>query len=204
MIFKLALLLGLWLALGLGQRSAWANSQFEILDQPILTLRTPVGETETRLQILEQRFQQILVEARPPLTVTVQGDADQARILINGQSLLEVTAADAAANATTQVEALADLWAERLRSVISSPQAQQRLLRATGLPEQIRFRGQLYRRQSEPVTDLGRFYTDGSRVEERVIFWEMEPMQGERTLTNAPVAIYLLNAYRQFVIYRPF
>lgn len=205
MIGKLGLLLCLWLALGgFGQVPAWANSQFQILDQPILTLRTPVGATETRLQVLEQRFQQILAEARPPLMVTVQGDANQAQILINDRSLLEVTAADAAANATTQVNALADLWADRLRSAIGPPQAQQRLLRATGLPEQIRFRGQIYRRQPDPVPDLGRFYTDGSRVEERVLFWEVDPRQGSRSLTTAPVALYLLNAYRQFVVYRPF
>lgn len=203
MIFRLLLICGCFLIWGwLGVTPVWANSQFKVLDQPILTLRTPVGATQTRLQTLEQRFEQILDEASPPLTVQVRGTATQAQIRLNDQFLLEVTDADAAANATTQVSALAELWADRLRSVLNQPSAQQQLLRGIGLPSQIRWQGRTYQRQPDPVPDLGRFYTDGTRTQERVIFWEVDPEGGSRSLPTAPPAIYLLNAYRQFVLYR--
>ncbi len=203
MSFRLLLMCGCFLIWGWpGAAPGWANSQFKVLDQPILTLRTPVGATQPRLQSLEQRFEQILGEASPPLTVAVRGDATEAQIWLNERLLLEVTGADAAANATTQVDALAALWADRLRAVLNQPSAQQQLLRGIGLPTQIRWQGQTYQRQPDPVPDLGRFYTDGTRIEDRVIFWEVDPQGGSRALPPSPPAIYLLNAYRQFVIYR--
>lgn len=203
MIFRIFLVLfsGLLLGLSLGV-PARAESQFILLDEPVLTLRTPAGATQQRLEALEQRFQDIIENTNPPLQITVQGDEVQAQIRLNDQFLLEVTVADAEANSTTQVKALADLWADRLRAVLGTSSAQQRLFRTAGLPEQIRFQSKTYRRQPEPVTDLGRFFTDGTRIDDQVIFWEIDPNQKDRALTSAPIAIYVLNAGRQFVAYR--
>lgn len=192
------------LSIVLGMTGAWAESQFQILGEPILTLRDPSGGSDQRLAELEERFQAILAaSATAPMQVQAVGDQTQAQIMINGQLLLEVTPEDAEANATTQVIALADQWATRLQMVLSQAPIQQELIRGAGLPPQLSFQGRAYSRQSEPVADLGRFTTDGSRVQGWVVYWEQP--EGSIGLPKAPptplTTIYLINGNREFVPY---
>jgi hypothetical protein len=193
------LLLGFWLV---ASPVALAQSDFQIEGVAVLTLRTPEGGTEARLATLQERFEHIVSGAAgPPLIVKAQGDDKQARILINDQVLLEVTQEDAAANATTQVIALAELWANKLQTVLGQSDVQGKLFRTLGLPTQVQLGNFYYTQQALAVQDLGRFTTDGTRAQGYVIFWE-DPMSEQGKLPDpAPETVYLLNARREFIAY---
>ncbi|MDX2272582.1 MAG: hypothetical protein NW237_11645 [Cyanobacteriota bacterium] len=186
-----------WLSMG---SLAWAESQWKVAGEPILTLRVPSGGTKMRLAQLEATFQGIVDRViEPPLQVSVEGDEKQAQISLNGQLLLTVTPEDAAANATTQAVALAELWGNRLQSVLNQQQVQRQLFSTGGLPSQFQW-GNRYYQQQQVSPDVGKFVTDGTRVLNRVLFWEGQG-EGEPMPAPAPKTLYLLNRYRQFVAY---
>lgn len=193
-----------------------ALTEFRILQHPVLTIRQPEGDTDTRILSINRRFAAIVNSTSDEkFEVNTSGDARSARILVNGSMLLEVTAEDAAANATGQAIALAEVWAQRLRAVLEKPEVMQQLLGTANLPEQILVAGRRYAIGSESVADRGQFVTDGSRAGDRVIFWvkqsetesEMESkMESEMDKvalpTPLPEQVYVLNRFRDFVPYR--
>ncbi|MEN9202659.1 MAG: hypothetical protein Q6K80_00980 [Thermostichus sp. DG_1_6_bins_120] len=188
----------------------------------VLTLRTP--DAPFRLRLLEQRFQEILAQATGPqlqvsletsspetpvtsLSAPLDVEPQPARILLNGQLLLEVTPADAEANSTPQPVDLARIWGDRLQTVLN--QNQQQLFFALGLPQQLSWKGRLYNRAEQAAADLGRFVTDGTRLQNQVVYWEIPAGEDPFGFTYKPVLpdppperLFLLNRYRQFVPYK--
>ncbi len=76
-----------------------------------------------------------------------------------------------------------------------------------GLPDQFQLAGQSYERQSDPIADQGQFWTDGSRVVNQVVFWEVSGF--DKTYSEAlslsdppPDTLFLLNDERQFIQYQ--
>ncbi len=201
----------------------WAQSEFRVVNEPILTLRTP--DAPARLRLLEQRFQEILLQANSPqLQVSLDipsspspappailgGDPQPpaTRILLNGQLLLEVTPADAEANSTPEPMDLARVWADRLQTVLNQGQNQQQLFFGLGLPRQLSWQGRLYNRAETAAADTGRFVTDGSRIQDQIVYWEIPPGEDPFGFTYQPMLpdppperLFLLNRYRQFVPY---
>ncbi|MEN9223206.1 MAG: hypothetical protein Q6M04_12295 [Thermostichus sp. BF3_bins_97] len=191
---------------------AWAQSEFRVANEPVLTLRTP--DAPTRLRLLEQRFQEILLQAdSPQLLVSLEtpsGDPQPqpTRILLNGQLLLEVTPADAEANSTPQPADLAKVWGDRLQTVLNQGQNQRQLFFALGLPQQLTWQGRFYTRAENPAVDTGRFVTDGSRIQNEIVYWEIPAGEDPFGFSYKPVLpdppperLFLLNRYRQFVPY---
>lgn len=197
---------------------AWSQAEFRVANEPVLTLRTP--DASSRLRLLEQRFQEILSQATSPqLQVSLETPSPDpsatppedpspqpARILLNGQLLLEVTAADAKAHSTPRPIDLAQVWGDRLQTVLDRNQRQ--LFFALGLPKQLSWRGRSYTRADQATNDLGRFVTDGSRIQDRVVYWEIPAGEDPFSFTYKPVLpdppperLFLLNRYRQFVPY---
>ncbi|MEN9225561.1 MAG: hypothetical protein Q6L60_00270 [Thermostichus sp. HHBFW_bins_43] len=202
---------------------ARAQSQFRVVNEPVLTLRTP--DAPARLRLLEQRFQEILLRAdspqllvsletpsapgpAPPATPGRDPQPQPSRILLNGQLLLEVTPADAEANSTPQPADLARVWASRLQTVLNQEQNQKRLFFALGLPPQLTWQGRFYNRAEHPAVDTGRFVTDGSRIQNEIVYWEIPAGEDPFGFSYKPVLpdppperLFLLNRYRQFVPY---
>ena len=183
---------------------ASAQTEFQILGQPVLTIRQPEGDTETRVRQIEDRFADIVDRAdEEQLEVSVEGNQGAAQISINGSLLLKVTAEDAAANNTGQAVALADVWGDRLKSILKQPQVARQLFKMANLPEQIVVAGRRYVRLSDAVPDRGQFLTDGSRADDLVIFWESQTESDRDTLPNPlPEKVYVLNRFREFIPYR--
>ncbi|WP_156819954.1 hypothetical protein [Synechococcus sp. PCC 7336] len=200
----IAIAAGLWGAFALASMdtAAIAQTEFRLLGEPVLTLRNPAGETATRAELVEQRFKAI-VESGPidDLEVSTRGNAEAAQLLLNGAVLVDVTLEDAAANATGKAIALAEVWAERLQTILDRPEVRQQILATANMPAQLVVGGRRYVRQSEPAPDLGRFVTDGTRVQNRVIFW-MSSTRERRLPQPIPSEIYLLDGFRQFIPYR--
>ncbi len=167
-----------------------ARAQTPLVIEGQIALTLSQGDTDARAAAFTQRLDSILQGMPSSLSVTTNA----AVIAINGQTVLEVTPDDVAANAAQNAEGLAQTWAEQLQRVLNQPAVQDRLRLTMGLPPTITWQGRRLSLVPEPAQDLGRFTTDGSRVENRVIFWEAE--------ADSPQVIYLLNANRQFVPYR--
>ena len=191
---------------------AWSQSTFGILGQPVLTLHPTESQTsEARLGVVEQRLQGILSRASTPdLVVEVEGDETQAQIRLNNELLIEVLPVDAEANSTTQVDAIARLWGQQLQGLFNQAAVQRSLFRAAGLPETLTWGGQTYRLADDAIPDLGRFVTDGTRVADQVIYWEISA-QDLGSLSHsgvppspesAPPEVFVLNRYREFLVYR--
>jgi hypothetical protein len=186
----------------IGTRPVQADTRFEILGRLVLTLREPQGRTQERAEAISQRFQALLKSGPiQSFQVTVKGDAQQAVVLVNDRMILDVTQADAEANRTQQVIALAELWAKRLQAVLDEPKVRDRLLITANLPEQVAIGGRRYVTQSEPVADRGFFITDGTRRQDRVIFWE-SPQRDRQFPSPPPAEIYLLDGSHRFIPYR--
>ena len=183
---------------------ASAQTEFQILGQPVLTIRQPEGDTEARVRQIEDRFADIVDRAdEEQLEVSVEGNQGAAQISINGSLLLRVTAEDAAANNTGQAVALADVWGDRLKSILKQPQVARQLFKMANLPEQIVVAGRRYVRLSDAAPDRGQFLTDGSRADDRVIFWESQMESDRDELPNPPPEkVYVLNRFREFIPYR--
>ncbi|MEN9229289.1 MAG: hypothetical protein Q6L68_00155 [Thermostichus sp. DG02_5_bins_236] len=206
----------IWSGLG---AVVWSQSEFRVVNEPVLMLRTP--DAPSRLRLLEQRFQEVLAQATSPqLQVSLEtpeapvaSSLDSSdvkpqptRILLNGQLLLEVTPADAEANSTPQPVDLARIWGDRLQTVLN--QNQRQLFFALGLPQQLSWRSRFYNRADQAATDLGRFITDGSRIQGQIVYWEIPVGEDPFGFTYKPVLpdppperLFLLNRYRQFVPY---
>lgn len=191
---------------------AWSQSTFGILGQPVLTLHpTDTQTSEARLGVVEQRLQRILNRSSPPdLVVEVEGDETQAQIRLNNELLIEVLPVDAEANSTTQVDAIARLWGQQLQGILNQAAVQRSLFRAIGLPETLTWGGQVYRLADDDIPDLGRFVTDGTRVADQVIYWEISAQDlgslshsgVPASPASAPPEVFVLNRYRQFLVYR--
>lgn len=211
------LILGGLTGSGLGA-VVWGQSEFRVVNEPILTLRTP--DAPSRLRSLEQRFQEILSQAtspqlqvsletsssEPPATPPSDSQPQPTHILLNGLLLLEVTPADAEAHSTPQPVDLARVWGERLQTVLN--QNQRQLFLGLGLPQQLSWRGRFYNRADQAAVDLGRFITDGSRIQDQIVYWEIPIGEDPFGFTYKPVLpdppperLFLLNRYRQFVPY---
>ncbi|MCF2970773.1 hypothetical protein L1047_06130 [Synechococcus sp. Nb3U1] len=205
----------IWSGLG---AVVWGQSEFRVVNEPILTLRTP--DAPSRLRSLEQRFQEILSQAtspqlqvsletaspEPPATPSSDPQPQSTYIFLNGLLLLEVTPTDAEAHSTPQSVDLARVWGDRLQTVLN--QNQRQLFWGLGLPQQLSWRGQLYNRADQTAVDLGRFITDGSRIQDRIVYWEIPVGEDPFGFTYKPVLpdppperLFLLNRYRQFVPY---
>ncbi|MFQ3613583.1 MAG: hypothetical protein SNJ68_07705 [Cyanobacteriota bacterium] len=205
----------IWSGLG---AVVWSQSEFRVVNEPVLTLRTP--DAPSRLRLLEQRFQEILSQATspqlqvsletpspdPPATPPADPQPQPTHILLNGLLLLEVTPADAEANSTPQPVDLARVWGDRLQTVLN--QNQRQLFFALGLPQQLSWRGRFYNRADQAATDLGRFITDGSRIQDHIVYWEIPAGEDPFGFTYKPLLpdppperLFLLNRYRQFVPY---
>ncbi len=208
--FKLGQMLGLVLGLLWPGIPVWAQSTFGILGQPVLTLQPIEGQSsQERLMEVEQRFQTILAQA-PDATLTVQvsGDAEQAEIRINNQLLVSVTPADAEANSTRQVDALAQLWGQQLTAALN--QSQSTLLKTAELPQTLMLAGRVYQRLDQDIADLGRFVTDGTRIGNQVVYWEISAQNlGSVPYSEPldfpdppPTQLFVLNRYRTFVGYQ--
>lgn len=167
-----------------------AQAQTPLLIEGQTALTLSQGDTDARAAAFTQRLEAILQSMSGSLSVTTNA----AVILVNGQAVLDVTADDVTANAAQNAEGLARTWAEQIQRVLNQPAIQERLRLTMGLPPSLTWQGRRLTLVPEPVQDLGRFMTDGSRIENRVIFWEIED--------EAQQVIYLLNANRQFVPYR--
>ncbi len=74
------------------------------------------------------------------------------------------------------------------------------------LPPQFEFKGRTYTRQLESIPDQGRYWTDGSRILNHVIFWEVTTLeekygQGFTFPDPPPNTLYLLTVERNFIPY---
>lgn len=185
-----------------------------------MTLRTP--DAPARLRLLKQRLEAILLQANSPQLqvsldipnpnplTTGSGDppAQTARILLNGQLLLEVTPADAEAHSAPQPADLARIWADRLQAVLNQESSRQQLFLGLGLPQHLNWQGRLYRRAERAAADTGRFVTDGTRIQDHVVYWEIPSGENPFDFTYQPTLpdppperLFLLNRHRQFVPY---
>ena len=202
-----ALLLGL-------SASTWgagvvAQTEFEVLDRTVLTIRQPEGRTDERVRRIDERLTAIVDTAdEEQLNVTVHGDEQRAQIRVNDTLLLEVTLEDAETNQTGKAVALAEVWGDRLMAVLEQPDVMRELFRTANMPEQLMVAGRQYVMMSEPAVDRGQFVTDGSRVGDRVIFW-VEESNTDRSATDRsalpnpiPEQVYVLNRFREFIPYR--
>lgn len=208
--FRLGQLPGLMLGLLWHGSPVWAQSTFGILGQPVLTLQPIQGQrSQERLMEVEQRFQRILSQSRDAtLTVQVSGDPEQAEIRINNQFWVSVTPADAEANGTSQVDALAHLLGQQLTPAV--PQSQPTLLKTAELPQTLTLAGQLYQRLDQDVADLGRFVTNGTRIANQVVYWEISaqalgsvPYSEPLDFPDPPPSqLFVLNRDRMFVGYQ--
>lgn len=198
-----ALLLSLSV-LGSHTATALAQTEFQILEEPVLTIRNPEEDTEERVRRIEERFFNIVDRASEErLEITVEGGERAARIAINGSMLLEVTAEDAAANATGKAIALAEVWAQRLRTILEQPEVSRELFQTANLPDEIVVAGRRYVKGKESVPDRGQFVTDGSRGADLVLFWVSEPEKESVGMpTPPPEQIYVINRFREFIPYR--
>ena len=203
---------------------AVAQTEFKVLDRAVLTIRQPEGSTDERVRQIDKRLTAIVDAAEDEqLDVTVEGDAQRAQLLINDVLLLEVTLEDAEENQTNQAIALAEVWGDRLVAVLEQPDVMRELFRTATMPEQLTVAGRQYVMVSESVADRGQFVTDGSRVGDRVIFWADEsntnplnlspPNPDDPNLDGAgtdrpmlpdpvPEQLYVLNRFREFILYR--
>ncbi|MBC8122423.1 MAG: hypothetical protein H7Y22_11365 [Gemmatimonadaceae bacterium] len=176
------------------------SAVLKISGYAVLTLRSPVGGIEQRVQRALERFEYaVQTAAEPRIDVQVSGNDKGAFLLVNSRGILDVTVQDAADNATTRALPLAKLWASRLRAVVNRPEVLKALFMFSGLPERLAYANSEYGRGESAVPDRGRFTTDGTRItdtdgQNRVIFWEQRTPQ-------PPPTIYLLNRFRQFVPY---
>ena len=203
---------------------AVAQTEFKVLDRAVLTIRQPEGSTDERVRQIDKRLTAIVDAAEDEqLDVTVEGDAQLAQLLINDVLLLEVTLEDAEENQTNQAIALAEVWGDRLVAVLEQPDVMRELFRTANMPEQLTVAGRQYVMVSESVADRGQFVTDGSRVGDRVIFWaddsntnplnlsppnpddpNLDGSGTDRPMLPDPVPeqLYVLNRFREFVLYR--
>lgn len=200
--------------------ATWAESEFRVGSELVLTLRTP--DAPARLRLLKQRLEEILLQASSPQvqvsldipspnpSTTGSGDppAQAARILLNQQLLLEVTPADAEAHAAPQPADLARIWADRLQTVFNQESSRQQLFLGLGLPPHLTWQGRLYRRAERAAADTGRFVTDGTRIQDHVVYWEIPSGENPFDFTDKPTLpdppperLFLLNRHRQFVPY---
>lgn len=176
------------------------SAVLKISGYTVLTLRSPVGGIEQRVQRALERFEYAVRTAvEPRVDIQVSGNDKGAFLLVNGRGILDVTVQDAADNATTRALPLAKLWGGRLRAVVSRPEVLKSLFMFSGLPERLVYANSEYGRGESAVPDRGRFTTDGTRTtatdgQNQVVFWE------ERT-PQPPPTIYILNRFRQFVPY---
>lgn len=221
-----AVLLGLAASMWTG--AAIAQTEFKIVERLVLTIRQPEENTDERVQRIDERLMAIVEAADDgQLAVSVEGNEQLAQLLVNNTLLLEVTQDDAEANATGTAIALAEVWRDRLTSVLEQPDVMSELLRTANMPEQLSVAGRQYVMMSDPVADRGQFVTDGSRVDDRVIFWVDDSNTSLDTNLSAvgvpssdtpnpntsgssqpalpnpiPEQIYVLNRFREFIPYR--
>jgi hypothetical protein len=166
----------------------WGQSEFRVVNEPVLTLRT--SDAPSRLRLLEQRFQEILSQAPGPQL----------------QVSLETLSPEASVTPPSDPQPQSRVWGDRLQTVLN--QNQRQLFFALGLPQQLSWRGRFYNRADQAATDLGRFITDGSRIQDQIVYWEIPAGEDPFGFTYKPVLpdppperLFLLNRYRQFVPY---
>lgn len=171
---------------------------FKIAGFVICTLRGP--SAIERVERAQARFADVVRTAtQPRFTVELSGNNGGAILYVNGKGLLDITPTDAAANGTSRVLPIAQIWAGRLRSVLASPSVIKQLFVFSGLPERFNFAGADYQRGTGTVSDFGRFATDGTRASgpdgrERIVFWDAQ-------LPPPYTTVYLLNRFREFIPY---
>jgi hypothetical protein len=132
-----------------------------------------------------------------------------AAILLQGQTLIEVTEADVAVHNATSVIDLANGWARSLSQLFNQADVRQRLTATVGLPPQIGYRGAIYQLEAEVAIDQGLFRTNGDRVNGKIIFWQVPADKNvydiglePKTPENLPEQIFTLNRNLLFIPYR--
>ncbi len=157
------------------------------------------GQAQNRAEIISSRLETLLRtvgEGTAPLSIqALAGPGKGAQLLLNGQPLATVTQYELLGNRMAQGSSLAQRWAANLRQVINKPDIQETYFTYAGLPAQVIFRGMSYGMVRQTTPDFGLFTTDGTRQENRIIFWrenEAEPL----------AAVYLLNRNRRYIVYQ--
>lgn len=133
----------------------------------------------------------------------------RAVIRLQGQPLLEVTPADAAfANAPGVVE-LANAWARTLTNLLNQSSIRTALSIIVRMPAQVAYQGRNYTLRPEIALDRGLFRTNGRRIDNRVIFWEVPPDNRPFNISETappepsqPPLIYLIHPRLFFVPYQ--
>jgi hypothetical protein len=133
----------------------------------------------------------------------------RAIIRLQGQPLIEVTTTDAIfANAPGVVE-LANAWARTLTALFNQLSVRTALSIIVRMPAQIAYQGRNYTLRPEIALDRGLFRTNGRRVENRVIFWEVPPSNRPFVIDETapaepsqPPVIYLIHPRLFFVPYQ--
>jgi hypothetical protein len=203
-----------------------ANTTWQIGGQPTLTFAYPDAQSNVRIDQLNRRLAEIVANLNPAQVWTVDtfpalpklpGKAQtpsptlrSVTIRVRGQTLLEVTEADAKAHNAASVNELASTWVQALSHALNQTAVKQSLVGTIGMPNQIVYKGKTYYMNSTAVGDRGWFRTDGQRVGDKVIFWEVSPEKRLNSVSNpnrvftapeSPSQIYILNRYMQFVPY---
>jgi hypothetical protein len=210
LIYPIAIALVLWS----GTADAQSESRWQFQGQTLLTFSTP--QPASRLLQLSERLTTLIgrLNPRQPWRIDVVPARPAAKpetsvtIRLQGQALLEVTAADAEAQGFTSARDLANSWARSLTTFFSQPGTRDRFLLGLGLPSQLTYRGLTYTLQYASAPDAGRFRTDGQRANGQVIYWQAPADNRLYEVTAQPPKpasleqIYVLNRQRRFVIYR--
>jgi hypothetical protein len=200
----------------------WARDLWRIAGQPAIEFSSPDRTRQAQQRLNEIIFnldpnQPWTVEvfvpptptATPPISPSPTPKPQLAIIRLQGQPLLEVTTADALfANAPGVVE-LANAWARTLTALFNQLSVRTALSIIVRMPGQILYQGRNYILRPEIALDRGLFRTNGRRVENQVIFWEVPPPSRPFTVNETPPpepsqppVIYLLHPRLFFVPYQ--
>lgn len=205
-LITLTLLSAVWSPQALAQDTWFINGQ------PTIVFANPerTRQAQTKLQEIVSSL-----DPHPNWTVDVfvpphpTPPPQLAIVRLQGQPLIEVRPADATFAKAPSVVALANQWATTLKSLFSQPNVRYFLVITYTLPSQVIYQGRTYVLCPKPATDRGLFRTNGKRVDNRVIFWEIPADQRAYVVSdtlppepNQPATIYLLHQQRFFVPYQ--
>lgn len=195
-----------------------AQDTWQLGGQPAIVFSDP-----ERSRQVQSRWEQILpsLDPRTPWTVDVfipPTPSPSARptpppqlviVRLQGQPLIEVRPADVTFARASNVIELANQWASRLNSLFSQANLRYTLVISRSMPSQLIYQGRVYTLRPQLAPDRGLFRTNGRRVDDRVIFWEIPAdsrayvvSENLPTEPNQPEMIYLLHPRRFFVPYQ--
>ncbi len=198
-----------------------AAMPWQVAGQTAIAFHDDDPQARDRIVQLERRLAEIAARLDPskPWKIDVFPDKlpdkatapPVATIRVQGQSLLEVSAADAARYGGGTPIAQAKQWAASLATVLGQVRVRQHLVAFVEMPATLTFGGATYRLRPEVALDRGLFRTDGTRVQGRIVFWEIPANSKTYAIGTTgdpganpkqpPARLYLLNRQLQFVPY---